>query len=101
MRQGEMPRSDQVVRIDFNDRWEELHRESMSHELQNRALSKRKLPRPSVRLCHPTQLFTMCLQLHTVNREYPSRGAIATSIFVTLACTDARPPYLQSLQALA
>jgi len=31
-----VPRSGQLVRLDFNDKWEELHRESMFHELQNR-----------------------------------------------------------------
>jgi glucose/arabinose dehydrogenase len=36
MRQGEVPRSGQLDRIDFNDKWQELHRESMFHELQNR-----------------------------------------------------------------
>jgi glucose/arabinose dehydrogenase len=36
MRQGEVPRSGHLERIDFNDQWEELHRESMLRELQNR-----------------------------------------------------------------
>jgi glucose/arabinose dehydrogenase len=36
MRQGEVPRSGHLERIDFNDKWEELHRESMLHELQQR-----------------------------------------------------------------
>jgi glucose/arabinose dehydrogenase len=36
MRQGEVPRSGHVERIDFNDKWEELHRESMLRELQQR-----------------------------------------------------------------
>ena len=36
MRQGEVPRSGHLERIDFNDKWEELHRESMLRELQNR-----------------------------------------------------------------
>jgi glucose/arabinose dehydrogenase len=36
MRQGEVPRSGHLERIDFNDRWEELHRESMLRELQQR-----------------------------------------------------------------
>src|SRR4051812_13163644 len=36
MRQGEVPRSGHLERIDFNDKWEELHRESLLRELQNR-----------------------------------------------------------------
>jgi glucose/arabinose dehydrogenase len=36
MRQGEVPRSGHLERIDFNDKCEELHRESMLHELQQR-----------------------------------------------------------------
>jgi glucose/arabinose dehydrogenase len=36
MRQGEVPRSGHLERLDFNDKWEELHRESMLRELQNR-----------------------------------------------------------------
>jgi aldose sugar dehydrogenase len=36
MRQGEVPRSGHLERIDFNDKWEELHRESMLRELQQR-----------------------------------------------------------------
>lgn len=36
MRQGEVPRSGHLDRIDFNDKWEELHRESMFRELQQR-----------------------------------------------------------------
>jgi len=44
MRQGEVPRSGQLVRIDFNDKWEELHRESMFHELQNRIRDVRQGP---------------------------------------------------------
>ena len=36
MRQGEVPRSGHLERIDFNDQWEELHRESMLRELQQR-----------------------------------------------------------------
>jgi glucose/arabinose dehydrogenase len=42
MRQGEVPRSGQLVRIDFNDKWEELHRESMLRELQNRVRDVRQ-----------------------------------------------------------
>ncbi len=44
MRQGEVPRSGQLERIDFNDKWEELHRESMFHELQNRIRDVRQGP---------------------------------------------------------
>jgi len=36
MRQGEVPRSGHLERLDFNDKWEELHRESLLRELQNR-----------------------------------------------------------------
>ena len=36
MRQGEVPRSGHLERIDFNNKWEELHRESMLRELQQR-----------------------------------------------------------------
>jgi len=36
MRQGEVPRSGHLERFDFNDRWEELHREGMLRELQQR-----------------------------------------------------------------
>jgi glucose/arabinose dehydrogenase len=44
MRQGEVPRSGQLVRLDFNDKWEELHRESMLRELQNRIRDVRQGP---------------------------------------------------------
>ena len=44
MRQGEVPRSGQLVRLDFNDKWEELHRESMLKELQNRVRDVRQGP---------------------------------------------------------
>jgi len=36
LRQGEVPRSGHLERLDFNDKWEELHRESLLRELQNR-----------------------------------------------------------------
>jgi aldose sugar dehydrogenase len=36
LRQGEVPRSGHLERIDFNDKWEELHRESLLRELQQR-----------------------------------------------------------------
>ena len=44
MRQGEVPRSGQLVRLDFNDKGEELHRESMLRELQNRVRDVRQGP---------------------------------------------------------
>ena len=44
MRQGEVPRSGQLVRLDFNDKWEELHRESILRELQNRVRDVRQGP---------------------------------------------------------
>lgn len=44
MRQGEVPRSGQLERIDFNEKWEELHRESMLRELQNRIRDVRQGP---------------------------------------------------------
>ena len=42
MRQGEVPRSGHLERLDFNDKWEELHRESMLRELQNRVRDVRQ-----------------------------------------------------------
>ncbi len=44
MRQGEVPRSGHLERIDFNAKWEELHRESMLRELQNRIRDVREGP---------------------------------------------------------
>jgi glucose/arabinose dehydrogenase len=44
MRQGEVPRSGHLERIDFNEKWEELHRESMLHELQQRIRDVRQGP---------------------------------------------------------
>jgi glucose/arabinose dehydrogenase len=44
MRQGEVPRSGHLERIDFNNKWEELHRESMLHELQQRIRDVRQGP---------------------------------------------------------
>jgi glucose/arabinose dehydrogenase len=44
MRQGEVPRSGHLERIDFNDKWEELHRESMLRELQQRIRDVRQGP---------------------------------------------------------
>jgi aldose sugar dehydrogenase len=36
LRQGEVPRSGHLERLDFNEQWEELHRESLLRELQQR-----------------------------------------------------------------
>ncbi len=44
MRQGEVPRSGHLERIDFNQKWEELHRESMLRELQQRIRDVREGP---------------------------------------------------------
>jgi glucose/arabinose dehydrogenase len=44
MRQGEVPRSGHLERIDFNEKWEELHRESFLHELQQRIRDVRQGP---------------------------------------------------------
>ncbi len=44
MRQGEVPRSGHLERIDFNEKWEELHRESMLRELQQRIRDVREGP---------------------------------------------------------
>jgi aldose sugar dehydrogenase len=44
LRQGEVPRSGHLERIDFNGKWEELHRESMLHELQQRIRDVRQSP---------------------------------------------------------
>ena len=44
MRQGEVPRSGHLDRIDFNDKWEELHRESMLWELRQRVRDVRQGP---------------------------------------------------------
>lgn len=44
MRQGEVPRSGHLERIDFNNKWEELHRESMLHELHQRIRDVRQSP---------------------------------------------------------
>jgi glucose/arabinose dehydrogenase len=44
MRQGEIPRSGHLERIDFNENWEELHRESMLRDLQNRIRDVRQGP---------------------------------------------------------
>jgi glucose/arabinose dehydrogenase len=44
MRQGEVPRSGHLERIDFNGKWEELHRESLLRELQQRIRDVRQGP---------------------------------------------------------
>ena len=44
MRQGEVPRSGHLERIDFNDKGEELHRESMLREIQQRIRDVRQGP---------------------------------------------------------
>ena len=44
MRQGEVPRSGHLERIDFNEKWEELHRESFLRELQQRIRDVRQGP---------------------------------------------------------
>jgi glucose/arabinose dehydrogenase len=44
MRQGEVPRSGHLDRLDFNDKWEELHRESMFWELRQRVRDVRQGP---------------------------------------------------------
>jgi len=44
MRTGEVPRSGHLERIDFNDKWEELHREGMLRDLQNRIRDVRDGP---------------------------------------------------------
>lgn len=44
MRQGEVPHSGHLERIDFNGKWEELHRESMLVDLHNRIRDVRQGP---------------------------------------------------------
>jgi glucose/arabinose dehydrogenase len=44
MRQGEVPHSGHLDRLDFNDKWEELHRESMFWELRQRVRDVRQGP---------------------------------------------------------
>ena len=44
MRQREVPRSRHLEQIDFNEKWEELHRESMLRELQQRIRDVREGP---------------------------------------------------------
>jgi glucose/arabinose dehydrogenase len=44
LREGEVPRSGHIDRLDFNDKWEELHRESFLRELQQRIREVRESP---------------------------------------------------------
>jgi aldose sugar dehydrogenase len=44
MRQGEVPRSGHLERLDFNAQWEELHRESLLRDLQQRIRDVRQGP---------------------------------------------------------
>ena len=44
LREGEVPRTGHLERLDFNDKWEELHRESMFRELQQRIRDVRQGP---------------------------------------------------------
>ena len=44
MRQGEVPRSGHLERFDFNEKWEELHREGLLRELQQRIRDVRQGP---------------------------------------------------------
>lgn len=44
LRQGEVPRTGQLQRIEFNERWEELRREPMLRELQQRIRDVRQGP---------------------------------------------------------
>ncbi|HVZ23561.1 MAG TPA: PQQ-dependent sugar dehydrogenase, partial [Vicinamibacterales bacterium] len=44
MRTGEVPRSGHLERLDFNDKWEELHREGLLRDLQQRVRDVRQGP---------------------------------------------------------
>jgi glucose/arabinose dehydrogenase len=44
MRQGEVPRSGHIERLDFNTEWEELHREGMLRDLEQRIRDIRQGP---------------------------------------------------------
>ena len=44
LREGEVPRSGQLNRIEFNDRWEEIRRESLLRELGQRIRDVREGP---------------------------------------------------------
>jgi glucose/arabinose dehydrogenase len=44
MREGEVPRSGHLEHVDFNDQWEELHREGILRDLHNRIRDIRQGP---------------------------------------------------------
>jgi glucose/arabinose dehydrogenase len=44
LREGEVPRSGHIDRLDFNEKWEELHRESFLRELQQRIREVKESP---------------------------------------------------------
>ena len=44
LRQGEVPRSGHLERFDFNEKWEELHREGLLRDLQQRVRDVRQSP---------------------------------------------------------
>jgi len=44
LRQGEVPQSGHIDRIDFNEKWEELHRESILRDLHQRIRDVRQSP---------------------------------------------------------
>ena len=44
LRQGEVPRTGQLQRIEFNEKWEEIRREPMLRELQQRIRDVRQGP---------------------------------------------------------
>ena len=44
LREGETPRTGQIQRIEFNDKWEELRREPMLRELHQRIRDVRQGP---------------------------------------------------------
>lgn len=44
MRQGEVPQSGHLERVDFNDEWEELHREGILRDLKQRIRDVRESP---------------------------------------------------------
>jgi len=44
LREGEIPRTGQLVRIEFNDRWQELRREPLLREFHQRIRDVRQGP---------------------------------------------------------
>ena len=44
MRQGEVPQSGHLERVDFNTEWEEMHREGLLRDLHNRIRDVRQGP---------------------------------------------------------